>query len=86
MTKFGPSSDTDPSLLSLIHEASLYDDCEFSLHLESNFVDDADSTGLEEVFDPPLTSSPFITSSYFSTPMESSVSNLNLLAFALPLA
>jgi len=41
----------DPSLPFSWLDASLYDDCESSLHLESNVVDDASLTDLEEVFD-----------------------------------
>ena len=46
-------------------ESSLYDDYESSVPLESNVVDDAPLTELEEVFDhPPLTSLPLITPSF----------------------
>ena len=36
--------------------------------VESNVVDDAPLTDLEEVFDPPLTCLPFVAPSFFSTP------------------
>jgi len=41
-------------------EFSLYDDYESSLPPESNVVDDAPLTNLEEVVDPPLTSLPLV--------------------------
>jgi len=40
--------DTDSSLPLPRLEASLYDDCESSIPLKSNVVDDAPLTGLEE--------------------------------------
>ena len=45
-----------PSLPSLRPKASLYDDYESSLPLQSDFIDEAPSTNLEEVFDPLLIS------------------------------
>ena len=41
MNEFGLLHETDPSLPFSRLEASLYDDCESSLPLESNVVDDA---------------------------------------------
>jgi len=73
----------DPSLPSLRLKANFYDDCESFLSLESNFVDDAPLTYLEEVFDPPLTSSPFVDPSFFSIAINTTVSDLTLLASAL---
>jgi len=60
MKEFGLLNYIDPSLPFLRLEASLYDDCESSLPIESTVVDDAPSTGLEEVFEPPLTSLPLV--------------------------
>jgi len=48
-------------------ESSLYDDCESSLPLESNVVDDTPLTDLEEVFDPPLTFVPFVGILFYHT-------------------
>ena len=76
---------TDPSLPFCRLEASLYHDYESSLPLESNVVDDAPLIDLEEVFDPPLTSLPFVTLSFSTTPV-ATVSDLSLLASPLPLA
>ena len=53
MMEFGLLSETEPSLPSLRLEASVYHDCEFSLPLGSNFVDDASLIDQEEVFNPP---------------------------------
>ena len=66
-------------------KACLYDDCDSSLPLEFN-VFHAPSTDLKEVFDPPLISLSFIAQSFASTPMDTSVSDLNLLASPLSLA
>ena len=55
MREFDLLSETHPSLLFPRLEASLYDDYESSLPLESNAIDDAPLTNLEEAFDPPLT-------------------------------
>jgi len=57
--------ETHPSLLSSRIEASLYDDCESSLHLESNFISDAPLIHLKEVFDPPMTSLTFVCSIHY---------------------
>ena len=69
-----------------IFESSLYDDYESSLPLESNFVDDAPLTNLEEVFDPPLTYSPLVAPSYSSPPTVTTTSDSTLLDFPFPLA
>jgi len=57
-----------------------------SLPIESNVVDDADLTDLEEVFDPPSTSLPFVVPSLSSTPMDTTASDLILLFSPLPLS
>jgi len=67
-------------------EASFYDDCESSLPLESNVVNDKPLTNLKKVFDHPLASLSFVISSFSSIPMDTSVSDLTLLASPLPLA
>ena len=76
----------DPSLP--IHRLgySLYDHCESSLPLKSNFVDDAPLNDFEEVFDPPLTSWPLVAPSFSSTLVATSVSDSTLLTVPLPLA
>ena len=56
------------------------------LPLESNVVDDTPLIELEEVFDAPLTSSSFVALSFSSTPMDTSVTDLILLASSLHLA
>ena len=78
--------ETNPRLPFRRLESSLYDDCESSFPLESNVVDDVPLNGLEEVFDPPSTSIPFVAPSFFGTPMDTGVSALTLLASPLPLA
>ena len=50
MREFGLLYETDPSLPIPRLESSLYNDYESSLPLESNIVDDAPLTDLEEVF------------------------------------
>ena len=85
MRKCGLLHETDPSLPSLRLKSSLYDDCKSSLPLKSNIVDDAPSTDLEEVFDHPLTSLTLVAPSFFSAPMDTSVSDLALLATPLSL-
>ena len=86
MREFGLLHETDPSLPIPKLESSLYDDCESSLPLESNIVDDAPLTDLEEVFDPPLTNSPLGTPSSSSTPIVTSTSDSTLLDSPFPLA
>ena len=66
--EFGLLRETDPSLPVPKLECNLYDDYESCLPLESNFVDDAPLTDLEEVFDPPLTSSPLVAPSFLAIP------------------
>jgi len=78
--------ETDLSLPFPRHEASLCDDCESFFPLDSNVVHDATLTDLEEVFDHSLTSLPFVARSVSNTPMDTSVSDLTLLASPLPLA
>ena len=60
--------ETDPSLPFPRLESCLCDDCQPPLPLESGVINDAPSTDLEEVFDPTLTSLPFVALSFFSTP------------------
>jgi len=86
MREFDLLSETDPSLTFLRLKASVYDDCESFLPLEPNIVDDAPLIDLEEVFDLPSTSLPFIAPSFSSTPVDTSVSDLTLLTSLLPLA
>ena len=49
-------------------------------------VNDVNLIDLEEVFDPPLTSLLFVSPSFSSTPIVTSISDLTLLASPLPLA
>jgi len=77
-------SEIDPSLTSLILKVRLYDDYESSLPLESNFVDNAPLPDLEELYDSPLTSLPFVALSSSSTLIATSVSDLTLVVSALP--
>ena len=86
MRECGSFHETDPSRPFPRLKASLCDDCKSFLHLESNVTNDAHLTDLEEAFDPPFTSLPFITGSLSSTLMDTSVSDLTLLASPLPLA
>jgi len=82
-----PDCETDPNQSSLRPEASLYDDCEPSLPLTFNFVDDLEEMfDLEEVFDPSLTSLMFVASSSSSTLIDTNVSDLILLVSPLHLA
>ena len=78
--------ETNPSLPCPGLEASLYDDCESSLPLESKVVDATPLTDLGKAFDSPLTSLPFVTPSFSSTPLDTNVSDSILLASPLPLA
>jgi len=86
MREFGLLHETDSSLPIHRLKSSLDDDYEFSLPLESNVVDDAPLTDLEEVFDPPLSSWPLVAPSFSSIPIATSVSDSTLLAYPLPLA
>ena len=74
MKEFGLLHETNRNLPFYRLEASLYDDCESSRPLKSNVVDGSPLTNLEEVFDPRLTSLPFVTASFFGTPMNTRVS------------
>ena len=62
----------------------LYDNCESSLPLELNFVNDPPLTDLQEMFDFPLTSLPTVAPSFPSIPIDTSVNDLPLLASLLP--
>jgi len=84
--EFGLLHETDPSLPIPRLESSFYDDYESSHLLESNAVDDAPLTDLEEVFDPPLTSLPLVAPSFSSTSVATSVRDLVLLVSPFPLA
>jgi len=74
--------ETNPSLHFPKLEASLYNNCDSSLPLESNVADDTPLTDLE-VFDLPLTSLPIVALFFSGTPMHTSVSDLTLLASTL---
>ena len=78
--------ETDPSLPYPRLKACLYDDCESSLPLGSNVVDNAPLTDLGEVFEPPLTPLTFVALSFFSIPMDTRFSDSILIASPLPLA
>ena len=84
MREFDLVSETD-SLPFHRLTASLYDDCESFLPLKSNVLDDSPLIDLKEAFDLPLISLPFVAPSFSSTPMDTSVSDLSLLASPLPL-
>ena len=81
MREFSLLHETDPSLPIPRLESSLYDAYESSLPLESNIVDDAPLTDLEEVFDPPLTYSSLVAPSCSSTPIVTTTSDSTLLDF-----
>ena len=68
MMEFGLMHETNSSLPIPRLKSSLYDDYESFLLLESNVVDDAPLTDLEEVFDPPLSSLPLVAPFFSSTP------------------
>jgi len=80
MREFGLMSETYPSLPFLRFKVSLYDDCESSLPLESNFINNAALANLEEVFFLLVTYCPFVALSSSSTPIATSISELTLLA------
>ena len=86
MREFGLLHETDLSLSIPKLESSLYDDYESSLLLKSNVINNAPLTDLEEVFDPPLTSSPLVAPFFSNTLVATSVSDSTLLASPLPLA
>jgi len=77
MTEFNLLHETDPSLTFRGLEASLYNDYESSLPLESNFVDDAHLTDLEVELEPPLIFLPLVALSSSSTPIATSIADLN---------
>ena len=70
--------------LPMICTLNLHDNYESSILLELNVVNDAPLTGLQEMFDPPLTSLLTVAPSFLNTPMDTSVSNLPLVASLLP--
>ena len=78
--------ETDPSLHFLKPKASLYDNYDSSLPLDSSFVDDTSLINLEEVFKPPVVALTFVTPSSSSTPIYTSVSDFILLVSFLLLA
>jgi len=75
MREFGLLHETNSSLPIPRLESSLYDDCETSLPLESNVVNDAPLTNLEEVFDPLLTSLSLVAPSFSSSLVATSISD-----------
>ena len=83
MREFSLLHETDSSLPLPRLDASLYDDYEPSLPLESSVVDDAHMTNLEVELDPPLISFPFIAQSSSRTPIATNVSNSTLLLLSL---
>jgi len=86
MREFGLLIEIYPSLPLLRPKATLDDDYESSLSIESNFVDNAPLTNLKEVFNSPLTSLPFVAQPFSSTPLATTASDLTLLASLPPLA
>jgi len=77
---------TNPGLSSHTLEISFYDDYESSLHLEPNFMVHTPLTGLEKEIDLILIPLPFVALSLSSTPRDTTIGDLTLLAFSLPLA
>jgi len=75
MSEFGLLHETDPSIPFPRLESSLYNDWESFLPLVTNVVDHAPLTDLEELFNPPLASSPLVAPSFSSTPVATSVSD-----------
>jgi len=86
MREFGLLHETDLSLSSPRSAASLFDDCESAIPLEFDFVDDAHLIDLKVELNPPLSSLPFVALTFSSTPIDTIVTNLALLASLLPLA
>ena len=86
MKEFGLLHETSPSRPIPRPESSLYDDHESSLPLESAIIDDASLPDLEEVVDPPFTSSPLVAPSPSSTPLVTSTSDSTLFDSPFPLA
>ena len=80
MREFGLLHEINLSLPFPRLTASLYDDCESSLLIESTVVDDVCATNLKELSNPPLTSLPLVASSFSNAPLATSVSDLTLLA------
>ena len=79
MRECGLLHKTNPSLPFPRLEASLYDDYESFVSLESSVVDDAPLTDLKEVFDPPLTYSPLVAPSSSRCPIVTSTHDSALL-------
>ena len=67
-------------------KVSLYDDYESFLLLKLDFMEHTPLTGLEEVIDPHLVLLSFVAPSLSSTPRETTVDDLTLLASPIPLA
>ena len=86
MRELGLLYDNDPSLPFLRLGASLYNDYESSLLLESNIIDDAHLTDLEIELDPSFISLPLGALSSSSSPIASNISDSTLLASPHPLA
>jgi len=86
MREFSLLHEIDPSPPIPWLESILHDDYASSLPLESNIIDDAPLTDLEEVFDPPLTYSPLVAPSTSSTPVVINTSDSTLLDSSFPLA
>ena len=74
--------ETDRSLPIPRLESSLYDD--YESFLLPDVVDDTSLTDLEEVFNPPLTSLPLVTSSFSSIPVATNFDDSTLLASPPP--
>jgi len=77
---------TDPSRASPTVDVSLYDDYESSLPLDTDSTVDTPLTDLEKVIDPSLSSLSYVASSLSSTPRDTAIGDLTLLASPLPLA
>ena len=73
MRDFGLKHETDLSLPIPRLKSGLHDDYQSFLPLESNVVDEAPLTGLEEVFNPPLTSLSHVAPSFSSSPIATNV-------------
>jgi len=82
MRECGLLHETDHSQSSPTLEISLYDDYEYFLPIEPDFIVDTPSIGLEEVIDAPLISLPFVAPSLFSTPGDTTTGDLT--CFSLP--
>ena len=86
MRECGLLHEIKPGLPSPRLEISVYTNHQSFLPLESNFVDDASFTFLEEAFDPPLTCLPFVALSFSRIPLDMTIADLTLLACPLSLA